>query len=82
MGEDAKDGLAVALSVIVTDDTIEELVALVKDERNGDSRLLLLTGLDRSRHPIAQKALESLTTHPYLGGEAKRALRRHPRHAR
>jgi hypothetical protein len=65
----AKDGLACALAVTATNDVIEELIALAKDRTQGDSRLLLLRGLRRSRNPLAKQALEDLASDPDLAKE-------------
>lgn len=65
----AKDGLAVALSATVTDDTIDELIALAKDPSHGSTRLLLLRGIRRSRTPQAKQAIEELASDPQLSKE-------------
>jgi hypothetical protein len=65
----AKDGLAAALSVAATDVTIDELVALAKDPSLGESRLLLLRGIRRSRNPAAKRAIEELASDPALAKE-------------
>lgn len=64
----AKDGLAVALSATVTDETIEELIALARDPSLG-GRVLLLTGIRKSKHPAAKKAIEELASDPALARE-------------
>jgi hypothetical protein len=65
----AKDGLAVALSATVTDETIEELIALAKDSSLGSSRVLLLRGIRKSKSPTARRAIEELTSDPALAKE-------------
>lgn len=65
----AKDGLAVALSATVTDATIDELIALARDPSLGDSRLLLLRGIKRSKLPVAKHAIEELASDPALSKE-------------
>jgi len=65
----AKTGLAAALSATATDDEIEELADLAKDRSQGDSRLLLLRLLRRSKTPIARQALEELKSDPALAKE-------------
>jgi len=65
----AKSGLAVALSATVTNETIEELIALAKDPANGSSRLLLLHGLLKSKTLAAKQALEELAFDPELAKE-------------
>lgn len=64
-----KNGLANALAATVTKDTIDELIALVKDPSHGSSRLLLLRGIRRSRTPQAKQAIEELASDPQLARE-------------
>jgi hypothetical protein len=72
----AKDGLAVAISNIADDETLDELIAMARDVRHGESRLLLLSALERSRLPQARKALMELGGDPTLQKEVQRILRR------
>jgi hypothetical protein len=67
----AKDGLACALSVAVTDETLEELIAIAKDRKQGESRVLLLSALKkrRSKHPLAKQAIAELANDPDLKDE-------------
>lgn len=65
----AKDGLAVALSATVTDETIEELIALAKDPSLGGGRVLLLRGIRKSKSPAAKKAIEELASDAVLAKE-------------
>jgi hypothetical protein len=65
----AKDGLACALTATVTEAVMDEMVALAKDRSNGDSRLLLLRGLKKSKSAIARQALEELASDPALSKE-------------
>ncbi len=78
---DAKHGLAVALSVAVTRETLPALIDLIDDPDNGDSRILLLRGLKRVKDPRGLEKLEALTTDPALGKQAKLLLpkKRSPR---
>jgi hypothetical protein len=75
-GTDAKDGLAVALAASARDDVIDEIIALAKDGAHGDSRVLLLDALKRSKAPQARPALDELAADPVLGSEARRLLGR------
>jgi hypothetical protein len=75
----AKDGLAVAIANVVDDETLEELIALAGDAQHGESRLLLLNALERSRLPQARKALMDLSGDPALHNEVQRILRRQKR---
>jgi len=65
----AKDGLACALNVAVTDETLPELIALAKDRTQGESRLLLLRALRKSKNPTAKRAIEDLASDPDLTKE-------------
>ncbi len=82
-GPRTKDGLAVAICNIADDTVIGELIALVRDNRNGESKVLLLRALERSRDPRAHKALMELGTNADLKNETqiilKRILRRRKR---
>jgi hypothetical protein len=62
----AKAGLACAISATASRDRIEELIALVSDLRQGQSRVLLLPALRRLRDPKAKLALETLAADPNL----------------
>lgn len=63
----AKSGLACALAVAVTDETLEELIAIAQDRAQGESRLLLLSALRKSKDPLAKRAIEELASDPDLG---------------
>lgn len=65
----AKDGLACALSVTATDEVLEELIGLAKERTHGTSRLLLLSGLRKSKNPLAKQALMELASDPDLAKE-------------
>lgn len=65
----AKDGLACTLCVAVTDETMEEFISLVKDPANGESRLLLLPALRKSKNPQAKIVLEELASDPVFAKE-------------
>jgi hypothetical protein len=65
----AKHGLACALSVAVTDETLPELIRLAQDPIHGDSRLLLISALRRSKSPFARQAVETLRRDPVLQKE-------------
>jgi hypothetical protein len=73
-GTDAKGGLAVALAAASDDDVIDEVISLAHDGTHGDSRLLLLRGLKRSKAPQARAALQAFAEDPVLGQEASRLL--------
>lgn len=67
----AKDGLACALSVAVTEETLSELIALAKDSALGESRVLLLSALKqrRNKNPLVKQAIEELASDPELAKE-------------
>jgi hypothetical protein len=65
----AKSGLAAALSAAATDDVIAQLASLAKDRSNGDSRLLLLRALRKSKTAVAKDALKELADDPALQKE-------------
>lgn len=67
----AKDGLACALSVAVTDETLPELIALANDRAHGESRLLLLSALKKRQNsnPLARQAIDKLASDPDLQKE-------------
>lgn len=73
-GSNAKDGLAVALAAVSHDDVVDELVSLARDPAHGESRILLLRRLKRSRAPQARAALEGFVEDPVLGQEARALL--------
>jgi hypothetical protein len=80
VGTDTKDGLAVALCAVAHDGVIDELIGLARDPVQGDSRLLLLEALKRSRAPRARAALEDFTHDPVLGDEARAPRRSRRKH--
>jgi len=75
-GTDAKDGLAVALAAIATSAELDELLELVRNARHGQSRILLISGIARSRSDKARKALAGLADDPVVGTEVTRRLER------
>lgn len=75
-GRRTKDGLAVAISNVADDETLDEVIALVRDTRYGESRVLLLSALERSHLPQARKALLELSGDPMLQKEIQIILRR------
>jgi hypothetical protein len=77
-----KDGLAVAISGIATDDVIGDVIALARNRKHGTSRGLLLSALERSKDPRARQALMELGTDPELQKEIQLILRRRKRAGR
>lgn len=72
----AKDGLALALAEICTDQNMDELVELARDTRNGRSRAFFLKVLRRSDNSAARAALEELRSDTELSANFDRWLRR------
>lgn len=70
-GSDAKDGIAVALAAICDDDVVDELIELARDAEHGESRILLLRALKRSRASQARLELERMAADPVLGQQAR-----------
>lgn len=66
---DAKNGLAVALAAVVDESTMEELIALLRDVRHGESRIFFVRPVSRSRDPRAREALDELADDPHLQRE-------------
>lgn len=64
-----KDALACALAGSVTGDTLPLLIELAKDPTNGESRILLLRPLRRSKGTTAKNAIEELRHDPQLAKE-------------
>jgi hypothetical protein len=71
-----KHGLAVALSCIADDKLLDELVALARESRHGESRVLLLSALERSQRSDARNILMELGGDPQLHKQVQVILRR------
>lgn len=71
-----QDALAVAIAGAADDEVLDDVIALVRDERLGPSRVIFLWALGRSKAPKAQATLMSLGTHPNLGEEVQVILKR------
>lgn len=71
--DQVKQGLACAVAETVTDDTLDELLALIADPRNGLTRNLLLLAKMPTR---AATVLEGLVADPDLRQELPRLLKR------
>jgi hypothetical protein len=65
----AKQGLAAAVAATATDDVIEELIMLAKDPAHGDSRVILLDALKKSKSVAAKRALTELAIDPVTAKE-------------
>jgi hypothetical protein len=66
-----KQSIASALAGASDDSVINELIALAKDKSQGDSRVLLLRGIRRSKRPEARQAIEELANDPDLAKEIR-----------
>jgi hypothetical protein len=64
-----KDGLAVALAGASDDTVLMDLVDLAKEKNHGSSRILLLLGIKRSKHPEAKRAIAELISDRQLAKE-------------
>lgn len=64
-----KDGLAVALAGACDKSVLPELIDLAKDKKHGESRVLLLLAIRRSRSPEAPLAIAELANDPQLSKE-------------
>lgn len=73
-GTDAKDGLAVAIAAASDDEVIDDVISLARDPVHGESRILLLRRLARSKAPQARAALKEFAEDPTLTKEARRLL--------
>lgn len=75
-GPRTKAGLAVAIGNLADAQTLDEVVALAREPRNGDSRVLLLPAFERIAGSASQKALMELGGEPTLHKEVQRILAR------
>jgi hypothetical protein len=66
-----KQSIAAALAGASDDSVMNELIALAKDKSQGDSRILMLRGIRRSKRPEARQAIEELANDPDLAKEIK-----------
>jgi len=64
---DAKKGLAAAIAAASDDEVLDDVIAMANDARHGESRLLLLRALERSKKPRAKEALTELSGDPSYG---------------
>jgi hypothetical protein len=66
-----KDGLACALSILVTEATLPDLIELTKDRSLGESRILLLSALKkrRNKNPLVAQVIAELAEDPDLTKE-------------
>ncbi len=64
-----KDGLAVALSVMVSADTMDELISLAKKQCHGESRIFFVKMIAKSTSEAAKKAIEELVNDPDMAKE-------------
>jgi len=71
----AKDKLAGALSVLVSEETCGEFIDLAIDPANGSSRVVMIGALHRMSDPRGRAALDVLRRDPDVADEVKRILR-------
>jgi hypothetical protein len=77
--ERVKCGIAAAIAAASADEVLDDVISLVRDPRNGSSRVLLLSALDRSAAPRARATLVDLATDPELTKEIQFLLSRRKR---
>ena len=77
-----KDALAVAIANTADDGTIDEVIALARNQRLGESRRLLLSALEKSKVQSAKMALSDFEADPELRPEVRNILRRTGRRKR
>src|SRR5262245_35711616 len=71
-----KDGLAVAIASVADEDALDDVIALVRDQRLGESRLLLLSVLEETLALRGRAVLEEMQEDPDLRKEIRVILRR------
>lgn len=76
-----KDGLAVAIAELATEQVIGDVLELVRDRRQGDSRLLLLSALNKSKDPRGKQTILDLADEPDLREEIKAIRKKWERNA-
>jgi hypothetical protein len=64
-----KQSIASALAGASDDSVINDLIGLAMDKSQGNSRVLLLRGIRRSKRPEARQAIEDLANDPDLAKE-------------
>lgn len=72
----AKDGLACAVSGAANDSVIGDVLRLIRDPSHGQSRILLLWALKKSKRPEAKQTLLELAEDPVLGATVRSFERR------
>lgn len=70
-GTETKDGLAATLGAIADRSRLDQVLGLMRDERHGGSRILLISALTRLR---SRALLEEFVEDPVLGKEARHRL--------
>lgn len=77
-----KMALGLAIANCATDDVITDLIALFRDPRHGEIRILFVEPLDRSHSMNAREALEAGRSDPQLAREIRRVVDRPKRSKR
>ncbi|NED97137.1 hypothetical protein G1H11_17705 [Phytoactinopolyspora alkaliphila] len=70
-GRGEEGGLAVALAASATEEHLGALIDLLGDESKGDTRGHLMRAIKRVGGKRGRKVLESLTSHPLFGEQAR-----------
>ena len=63
-----------AMIALATDDVADEILRIVRDERNGRSRQMFVLSLARLHHPELLPTLVDLLSDPIVAGQAVAAL--------
>jgi hypothetical protein len=74
-GSGEQEGLAVALTAAATGDHLDQLIGLLRENSRGDTRILFLGAIGRVGGSRGRAVLESLTTDPTFGKEARALLK-------
>jgi hypothetical protein len=74
-GRGEEEGLAVALAASTTADHLDQLVALLREQSRGDTRIHFLRAIKRVGGEKGQQILKSLRDDPLFGREARALLK-------
>ena len=74
-GPGEEEGLAVALTASATGEHLDELIALLRENSRGDTRIHFLSAIKRVGGKRGRQVLESLESDPMFGKEARALLK-------
>jgi len=72
----SKEGLAVAIAEAADGEVLDDVIAVLRDTSHGESRVLLLKVLEKSKEPRAHATLVELANDPDLYKEIKVIIKR------